>query len=666
MYWSRQYFRIILLATLVCVGSGCAKPTATEDDSLLKPEETAIASPLPRTKCTEGEKASARCIVNSSESFSYTSSFNGRNVFGNNLDGNEGSASVTVPKGFYQSKFVSVKDLDFVAANIVRGVSIFGLVGDLDATQIPDCTAEAVDSGVANATSCRFTASGKYAYQSSYGGRSQDCSIQTTLADGTTVKGQCWLRNTERLYAYEERLDYPECNLNSQAGYSCKTGPSTYLYNQAYGGRDILCPTNKVVNYKCFVKDPNFAVYSIIPCKENPEVDSAINNYACFPSIIGTWVYDVPFGGRSQNCEDNNNGNCYFQFSTKAQSSVNLTDENIKAGETIFGVMGSFITQGFYWGSGAHRDAGDKRMVYQKPPGPVPNPAPYIEAEASFGTSQTTLPTNYRFVPKIATDTEAPVAAKMVNRVGWGTTECGVDVSSDTTANRTVLEKRILNCAANATVGSGATWDGTTKGNAGQGVWKLVTRKNISGSMYEVWLDSSTDLLWSGKVSLPTGLNWCKASGNSFSTKIDEKMRENDASGICNSSTYQNNGLNHPISACTEGFAGYLASDDDSSNGFLSTGTFQNGKAGLKTVAPSLKAQGRIFWRIPTIYDYMLANHNGLRYVLPDAGPNQGAEEWTATTYSRDRSMAWTYNSTNGLRRVQPKTYNYNVRCVGR
>jgi hypothetical protein len=94
----------------------------------------------------------------------------------------------------------------------------------------------------------------------------------------------------------------------------------------------------------------------------------------------------------------------------------------------------------------------------------------------------------------------------------------------------------------------------------------------------------------------------------------------------------------------------------------LSTGTKQEGKAELKTVAPALKAQGRVFWRIPTIYDYMLANHNGLRYVLPDIG----SEEWTATTFSNDRTMAWTFNSANGYRRIQPKTYNYTVRCVGR
>ena len=661
MYWTRQHLKLVpLLFSLVWM-MGCAKSDDSARSSGVDPLPTATGSPLPKQKCFEGVKAAANCNVLEKASYRDSLAFNGRTQMGGNIEGANGERVINVPKGFYKHKLITIKDLDNVAANIARGTSIFGTSGDLDGAIIPDCAPSISNSGAENPSTCRLTPSNQFAYQSAYGGRGQVCSIANSGTEGLSFNGRCWFDNTEQYFIYNQRVEYPACPLNGQAKTSCKAPANNLLYSEAYGGRAQECPLNTIVGYKCFVKDPNLAVFSIASCKEDPEKDAAINNFACFPTKVGNWVYSAPYGGRDKNCEDNNSGNCFFQYSTKAQSALNLLPENVKAGEKIFGTMGTFITEGFYWGSGAHRDPGGKRMVYQKPPGPAPNPAPYIEAEANFDPTSATLPANYRFVPKISSDTEAIIGAQKVDRTGWNLKECGLDVSGDTRPVLTVLDKRIANCAN--VFGSSATWDGVTKGNAGQGVWQLAARKILEGQAYEVWLDTATDLLWSSKVSPITGLNWCKATGNSFSLRIDEKMRENDANGICNSSQYQSTGNNHPISACIEGFSGYLTDDSSLANGFMSTGTEQRGKAGLVTLPPAQRSLGRVFWRLPTMYDFILANHNGLRYVLPDVG---GTEEWTATTYSNDRSKAWTYDTTKGVRRVQPKTYGYSVRCVGR
>lgn len=684
MYWARQHYtiRIVYLVLSFCVTISCTKKNGVEISSevlnAVDPTKTQLPEPTDEpqsdpsmvySKCIEGESAVEECLVDVKPSYTYNTDLNGRTDEGRSLEGVEGSLSVTIPRGFYEDQTVKIKDVDLVGANILSGKTIFGINGGLNVDPDPDCNnSTLIDTGSPNSTLCRFSAANKYAYQNSLGGRSDNCEITTSEATGSSVKGSCWFDSSlGSKYIYDRQVYYPQCAVGIQSTQMCKALQGEFLHTVAYGGRSVVCPNDTIIDYKCFVGTPNMTVYRITACNENPEIDSGRNNYACFPTKVGNWVYDQPYGGRDKNCADDNNGGCYFQFSTKAASSAALpndptitTSDNIKVNEIIFDITGTYTTDGFYWGSGAHRDPGLKRMIYQKPPGPEPAIPPYGSVETSLSPSAA-APTNYRFVPKIATDTEG-VASQNVNRVKddtspWGDTQCG--------QSNGAIDARIADCRS--VLGANATWDGREKGNAGQGEWKLVARKNVAvGESYEVWLDNSTGLLWSSRVSpLSSGLNWCKASGNSFSNKIDEKMREDDPAGICNQATnqYQQNGDKHPISACAEGFSGYLLDDTDTKNGFLSTGTNQNGKAGLKALPPANKASGRVFWRLPTAYDYMLANHNGLRNVLPDA--NSG-EEWTATTYSGSRNKAWSILISNGYRRIQPKTSGYAVRCVGR
>ncbi len=68
------------------------------------------------------------------------------------------------------------------------------------------------------------------------------------------------------------------------------------------------------------------------------------------------------------------------------------------------------------------------------------------------------------------------------------------------------VEARVTHCALqNTTL---ASWDGSVSGNAGQGLWKLVTYNGT----HEVWRDERTKLLWSDHLGQT---NWCRATGSS-------------------------------------------------------------------------------------------------------------------------------------------------------
>lgn len=211
-----------------------------------------------------------------------------------------------------------------------------------------------------------------------------------------------------------------------------------------------------------------------------------------------------------------------------------------------------------------------------------------------------------------------------MDRTGWSTNTCG-------TAQATI-ELRIADCAAHGTIGPGATWDGSTKGQAGQGLWKLVARTGDVASSVgkEVWQDTQTGLLWSSKLT-PTGTNWCKASGSNFIT--NNPSAEDDPNNYCDNATYQNTGVGptvKAVSVCYEDGGVYFTDSD----GAILT----SGKAGL-----GLASTPSVRWRIPTVYDYLIADAHGLKFVLPDF---TSGFEWTGTIYSAASVNAFGTNNT--------------------
>lgn len=211
---------------------------------------------------------------------------------------------------------------------------------------------------------------------------------------------------------------------------------------------------------------------------------------------------------------------------------------------------------------------------------------------------------------------------------------------------------RIADCATQNP--STSFWDGSVKGNTGQGLWRLVTVKAISdgdcaSGCSEVWRDERTGLLWSDEIvdnsaDAVDTYNWCRASGNSNAAHAPSQ--ENDAT--CANATNQNQTT--PTSLCAE--------DDIAPSVFATLDVRQLLSLGELRLGTTPKVR----WWLPSRADYLRAERHGLRFVLP----NIGNEFWTATVSSAASGNAWTFDGgAGGKLSTAARTANKKVRCVG-
>lgn len=600
---------LLLSLTLLLVISGCSK---------LNIDETSLVN---MTTCPEGQSTSGPCVVFKNK-YVYNSTYGGRSTEGVNQTTADGSLTRAFPAGWYDGKTTTVVDSDLLSTNISSGTIIFGVRGDLVGTVFSQCTvAGFTDTEGKILNSCQAV-SGTYVYSSEYGGRGNLC------VEDVTLNAPCWLNVTGK-YIITNSAIVTNCSAEGLISSECIVATSNFWYTSAFGGRSATCPMNTPTGAPCWTNQSNVYIRSGVACVDG------YNGGSCVTSPP-KYVYTTEFGGRSTICSSNNVGNCWFN-AAKNVVEANLVAGNIKVGETIFGVAGTFTGVLTQWGSGMSRitSSGANVIPYQ------------TETSTYSAVSGTPLPNDYNPVPRIASSDDAfnlTTQVSLVNRTGWGSTTCGTAQTS--------IGARISDCAT--VFGANATWDGTAKGHNGEGQWKLVTRTGSvsSGKGREIWQDQSTGLMWSSVVS--TGTNWCKASGSSNSTEaniVARNFNEADPSNICDNSFYQNQTIS-PISACEDaiGFSNTDAEIDNAGKGSLN-----------RTSSP------KVAWRIPSMYDYMIANHDGLRFVMPDAlNSNSTGLEWTATVDSTDRLKAWLFDPTTGTRGKDERRFSYSVRCIGR
>jgi hypothetical protein len=179
----------------------------------------------------------------------------------------------------------------------------------------------------------------------------------------------------------------------------------------------------------------------------------------------------------------------------------------------------------------------------------------------------------------------------------------------------------------NAGVANKIQWNGEAKGNAGQGRWTLVTIYSASlgngvacdATCFEVWQDERTKLIWSDRLA-GANTNWCNASGN----------------------TENRDGIN-----CTAGGIG--------GQSWCTDDALHVAYKGNTLAAENVK------WRLPTIYDWKLADVNGIRIVLP----NMANWFWSASVFSLTRGLAWFFDGLYGYVDVGPRVSDDSVRCLG-
>ncbi|MBP9680568.1 MAG: hypothetical protein KBD76_04100 [Bacteriovorax sp.] len=246
-----------------------------------------------------------------------------------------------------------------------------------------------------------------------------------------------------------------------------------------------------------------------------------------------------------------------------------------------------------------------------------------------IATTQMTLATEktsssyvsgYREIPDVNIDDEG-YNSSTITRAVRPSNACGTTQNS--------IAARIADCSTQN--GADAIWSGATKSNSGEGEWKLVTKASTGE---EVWRDERTGLLWSDRFS---GKTWCPAAG---STQMDGNCDANTQS-IC-----VENGTLIPA----------IAGED------WTTGVYDNVKGSMGAIATSTSPTVR--WRLPTKNDFMQADLDGMRYVLP----NMSNTIWTSTAISDYRTNAWVFDPRYGvlIRGGGRGGDTEEVRCLGR
>lgn len=305
----------------------------------------------------------------------------------------------------------------------------------------------------------------------------------------------------------------------------------------------------------------------------------------------------------------------------------NFLANNIVKGISIFDVVGTY--EGVMLASGAPRVLGQPQRTLASEV--LQNGVPYSPGgNAQFAVSRSNL-----------TD-GASNASAYVTRSLWAGQTCGL--------TQTSVDERIANCAE--VLGASAIYDGPSKGPGAESVWKLVSRTgepSATSMGREVWRDERTGLLWSSLVS--KAINWCKASG--FNIIPGNPAQAVDDGAQCSTSSTHQNQTGLAISACYEdGETNFTNTDGSAIDGA--------GKAGL-----GFASAPKVSWRLPTKFDYLQADLDGIRFVFPDT--TTGALEWMATSYSVNGRNAFTFDARTGLvgtsvRNSQTRA----VRCVGR
>lgn len=208
-------------------------------------------------------------------------------------------------------------------------------------------------------------------------------------------------------------------------------------------------------------------------------------------------------------------------------------------------------------------------------------------------------PSFYRDVPMVNLDTDNANIQITRPQVKCGTTGSGIQAKLD-------------DCKAKNT--SYSIHMGKTFGNMGEGDWQLVAKTENGSGGYEVWMDLRTRLVWSDRLEAN---NWCKASGN-----------DEDEAGI----------------DCASNTLDYCTADN----------LFQEQKGNSETI---------ISWRLPSRNDFLQADINGARNVLP----SRNYAYWTATVDSSNNAKAWTVHGKTGVLESFTRSSGApSIRCIGR
>ena len=351
----------------------------------------------------------------------------------------------------------------------------------------------------------------------------------------------------------------------------------------------------------------------------------------------------------------------YATSTTLTTVDTDLAASNIKSGTDIFGITGTAVVLSGtatdpatasdvasgkeYWDStgakqtgtgGANLGAPLYSMAYRKDTSIVVPSSSTTRGVATVleeSVNATAFQDYHKLVPdpKFDTDGASSGTYQLATIAGGRPSQiCGTSGT---------IAERISDCSSKN--GVAAFYDGKNYGQSGEGDWKLVTRTENG---YEVWRDERTKLIWSDRLA--TTYNWYRAAGYASTDSTTSNTGGYDARpGV---------GVqpNPPVSVCVDAsliptLSGYQSFTTPSEN--------DERKGNLNYPA--------VTWRLPTIWDWKLAEANGLRQVLP----NLGMWFWSATGSGAINAPWMSFPSDGGIQywANRNNSSQISVRCIG-
>ena len=145
---------------------------------------------------------------------------------------------------------------------------------------------------------------------------------------------------------------------------------------------------------------------------------------------------------------------------------------------------------------------------------------------------------------------------------------------------------------------------------------------------------------------IATTFVWCLASGNIEADATCGTANQSAATSLCfedTDGTGTASTLNTPVTTADM------------------KGNMHKGLRAKGGTAARVAQSATVKWRLPTKFDFEVADHNGIRHVLP----NMANTFWSASVSSNYRHSAWLFYGYNGTVNIVNRSTPYAARCVG-
>lgn len=557
------------------------------------------------------------------------------------------SVSGTIPNGFYSDQYVRFTDLNLLSANIVNGVSIFGVIGTATGPYA------ACNDSILNSSQCS-TASSRYVYASQNGGRSADCSAGSNAAacwtnsvnqyvTGTAgtnisgVDGSLSAAITTGYYSGSQTATMSDGDLlagNIRSGVNIfgvlGSFTGTFALNMSTGAhRD---PGVKVI--------PNLADLTTTSLQLTLNDENTTYAGSDFPTTSGYRYRDIP--DLNQDDDGYYGTNCKYATRPSVNCGTSQATIALRAADCQALNPSSSSWSGAAQCNGGQgvwrlvvRSGANKEVWQDQRTGLLWSSIVNSAVNWCRATGNTQL------VPLVYVNSFNNTAGTPITGNGTiGTMASGTGSNTETV---TITFSDAITYTVTSTGGAGGCQGGTGTGGLSSTAGSTDTYSDVGECSFTI-TQGTVNFAANDKFVLQSVAN------ASYSCAPGGPLQ-----------------LASPVSYCAEEAGLNAGAGDD-----WLTPIYMTAKGGLgKGSTPGVR------WRTPSINDYKLADINGIRFVMPDMGigganrptPDNsiiGASEWSSTGSSTSRLSSWIFFSGSGSTNLDNRLNTYGVRCVGR